>query len=342
MSASPGSATPVAVYLRVSTDEQRERQSIENQRDFAERYRALHALAVYDVYADDGVSGIIPLAGRPDGARLLRDAADGRFGAVLVYRIDRFGRSVRVLLSGAEDLERHGVALRSMTEPFDTRSPIGRFVLTLLASLAELERETIRERSMLGRQRSVREGRWPGGPAPLGYRLLDGRLAIDPEEAALVRRIFELYARGLGLIEIGDRLTAERVPTYAARRRTWSTSGRWAAGRLSAILSNELYVGRWTYGKTCRSLDAGGRPIRGKAPEAGRTTRPVPPIVEPDLFEAARPGSPARASRRPATRARTSCAAWSAAAAAGGRSSGRGRGARATTRAPATTGSAAA
>src|SRR4051794_12807634 len=126
------SIKPIAVYCRVSTDEQQEAQTIRNQVGYAERWADLNKVAVYDYYLDDGVSGTIPLHRRGDGARLLADARNGRIGAVVVYRLDRLGRSLRVILDGVAELEGLGVALRLMTEPFDTATPIGRFVLQLL------------------------------------------------------------------------------------------------------------------------------------------------------------------------------------------------------------------
>src|SRR3712207_1478071 len=83
----------VALYLRVSSEEQRDRETIKLQRDFLERYCNLHELEVTDVYEDNGVSGTIPVRERPEGRRLLKDAKGGGFGAVLVYRLDRLGRS---------------------------------------------------------------------------------------------------------------------------------------------------------------------------------------------------------------------------------------------------------
>ena len=87
---------PVALYLRVSTEEQRERQSIATQRDFAERYCAQHHLTVVAIYADDGVSGTVPLQLRPAGARIMPDARIHRFDQLLVYRLDRLGRDTRL------------------------------------------------------------------------------------------------------------------------------------------------------------------------------------------------------------------------------------------------------
>jgi site-specific DNA recombinase len=89
----------VAIYVRVSTEEQRERQSIATQREFADRYRQLHELTVYRVYADDGVSGTVPLERRAEGGQILKDARNGKFDQLLVYRLDRLGRETRLILN---------------------------------------------------------------------------------------------------------------------------------------------------------------------------------------------------------------------------------------------------
>src|SRR3712207_2353354 len=106
----------VALYLRVSSEEQRDRETIKLQRDFLEQYCNLHELEVTDVYEDNGVSGTIPVRERPEGRRLLEDAKGGGFGAVLVYRLDRLGRSLLVIVDAHDRLEGAGVAIRSGTE----------------------------------------------------------------------------------------------------------------------------------------------------------------------------------------------------------------------------------
>ena len=90
---------PVGVYLRVSTEEQRERQSISTQKEFGERYCSLHQLTVIQVYADDGVSGTVPLDRRPEGSRMLKDARLKKFDQILVYKLDRLGRETRLTLN---------------------------------------------------------------------------------------------------------------------------------------------------------------------------------------------------------------------------------------------------
>src|SRR5690242_17919738 len=119
----------VAVYVRVSTEEQRERQSIVTQREFGDRFCALHGLEIFQMYADDGVSGTVPIEQRPGGTALLRDARLKRFGQVLIYRLDRLGRETRLILNAVAEFEKCGVRVKSMTEEFDTSSATGRLML---------------------------------------------------------------------------------------------------------------------------------------------------------------------------------------------------------------------
>ena len=113
-------ATAAAIYARVSTEDQAERQTVKAQLDFLRRFHDLHQITIASEYIDDGISGTVPLDERPEGRRLLDDARAGRFGAVLVYRLDRLGRSVRALLSAHDALDGVKVSIRSATEPFDT------------------------------------------------------------------------------------------------------------------------------------------------------------------------------------------------------------------------------
>ena len=99
----------VAVYLRVSTEEQRERQSIATQREFAAKYCDLHSLPVYELYADDGVTGTIPVGKRASGNRLLADAKQGKFDQVLVFKLDRLGRETSLILDAVKELKNCGV-----------------------------------------------------------------------------------------------------------------------------------------------------------------------------------------------------------------------------------------
>src|SRR5438445_896292 len=89
----------VALYMRVSSEDQAERGTIGAQRDFLRQFATLYSLPVIEEYEDDGITGTLPLSQRPAGRRLLDDAQSGRFGCVLVYRVDRLGRSLDALLN---------------------------------------------------------------------------------------------------------------------------------------------------------------------------------------------------------------------------------------------------
>jgi site-specific DNA recombinase len=178
----------IALYLRVSSEEQRDRETIQIQREFLEQYCGLYELDVANVYEDDGILGAIPLHERPAGRRLLEDAREGKFGGVLVYKLDRLGRSLLVIVDAHERLETSGVSLRSATEPIDTSNPSGRLIFQMLASFAEYERGTIRERTQAGLHRALRNGKF-SGRIPYGYRRSpdETSLTLVEEEARIVR-----------------------------------------------------------------------------------------------------------------------------------------------------------
>jgi site-specific DNA recombinase len=196
----------VALYLRVSSEEQRDKETIEIQREFLEPYCELYGFEVVKTYADDGVSGTIPLHERPEGRQLLEDAKEDKFQAVLVYRLDRLGRSLLVVVDAHDRLEGLSVSLRSATESIETATPSGRLIFQMLASFAEYERAAIGERTRAGLHRAYRGGRHMGA-VPYGYRADEhGHLQIVPEEAAVVRRIIESVADGSTLYAEAKRL----------------------------------------------------------------------------------------------------------------------------------------
>jgi site-specific DNA recombinase len=94
----------IALLLRVSSEEQREEETIELQEEFLQQYCGLYELEVAEIYKDDGVSGTIPLHERPEGRRLLEDAKEGKFDAVFVYKLDRLGRTLLVIVDAHDRL----------------------------------------------------------------------------------------------------------------------------------------------------------------------------------------------------------------------------------------------
>lgn len=276
--------TKIAVYCRVSSDEQAERGTIDNQITFAQQYADLHRLDIYDIYKDDGVTGTIPLQDRPEGHRLLQDAADERFTLVIFYKMDRLGRSTRVILNAVEALSQYGVGVQSMSEPFDTATPSGRFMLTMFAGVAELDRANILDRMYQGTLRHARLGKWCGGPAPFGYRLQDGYLVISEEpipgqqlsEAAVIRMLYSKTIEGWSALRLAQHLNALSIPNkYTLRGNVAAGSGKWHQSKVLYILHNTLYYGERSFGRLSKNGDKNIIPQQ------------VPAIVSRETWDAA-------------------------------------------------------
>ena len=248
----------IAVYCRVSSDEQAERGTIENQKQFAEQFCQLHKLSIYDYYMDDGITGTLPIAKRPEGQRLLADATNKCFDTVLFYKLDRLGRSLRVILDAVAQLEELHVNIKSMTEQFDTTTPAGRFGLNIFATVAELDRETILDRMHQGAIRNARLGKWLSGLPPYGYKIVDGYLEPDEQSidglpyspADVIRIIFELAADGKSTISIANHLNDLNIPSkYKLHDTTRKCSGYWYQSKVLNILHNTVYYGYRVHGK---------------------------------------------------------------------------------------------
>src|SRR5579871_5240119 len=282
-----------SLVLPASLTKTSSRQSIATQREFAERYCALHQLHVGAVFADDGVSGTVPLHLRPAAARILPDARLHRFDQLLVYRLDRLGRDTRLTLQAVAELEQCGVRVKSLTEDFDTATASGRLMLTLLSGFAAHEREVIRERSLAGSQRVAQNGGWLGGRLPFGYCRAGGQRqagmilseeplpGLDVSAAEVIRRIFRMAAEDRqSCPRIADYLNALGVPRtsdgVAPHPASPSESfARWRAGRVRNLLISTVYKGQHVYGK------------RGRNQKRAPIVRSVPAIVSEAVWQQA-------------------------------------------------------
>jgi len=160
----------------------------------------------------------------------------------LFYRIDRLARRLSVALELFARLQSLGVATRSATEAFDTSTPQGRMVVSLLATFAEFERDSLIERIVRGNAEKASRGHWVGGKPAFGYRVADDRktLVVVESEADVVRRIFREYIDGSdGVVEIVKRLNADGVPT--------PTRSTWKVQSVIDILRRPTYVGYIVY-----------------------------------------------------------------------------------------------
>src|SRR5262245_29459740 len=212
--------TPVSavLYARVSSEEQAKKETIETQLFAAQQQCEREGITIAEIYRDEGISGTVPFDDRPEGKRLLADARAGKFTTVLLYRVDRLGRLDVVSHVARYHLEAFGVGLRSLTEPFDTTTPSGKFLFSILVASASMERETIIQRAKDGLRRVSSAGRWANGRPPYGYRIENRQLIADNSEAPIVREIFRLAATRHSLVTIATHLNQSGVLTREGLR----------------------------------------------------------------------------------------------------------------------------
>jgi len=267
-------------YARVSSEDQRDRETIQTQLDQGREYERRHGFKFLAVYADDGISGTVPAIRRPEAQRLIRDAHARLFDEVWVTHTSRVARDILEYLLFEDALRRSNVKLLSMTQPFEVDTPTGRFLRTQLAAAGQLERDNIVMQSRWGMERLARAGRWNGGKPPFGYLVKDGRLEINPGEARVVRLIFRLYLGGRGTVGIAEHLTARKIPIpinwrFPERR----VSGKWTPSRVGEILKHTAYDGEFTWRRRHAKKRDGQNVGWVKAAAEEQISFRVPPII---------------------------------------------------------------
>jgi site-specific DNA recombinase len=204
-------------YVRVSTDEQtKSGLSLESQRDRIEAYAKVRGLELAEIVTDASVSGGTPLAKRPGGAEVSELVRRRRVSAVVVIKLDRLFRDTADALATVGDWDRRDVGLHVLDlggSAVDTQSASGRFMLTVLAAIGEMERGQVRERTAAALERKRVRGEKTGGGIPYGYRVTGGRILPDADEQRIAKRMQGLRARGYTLRKVADRLNRDGLRT---------------------------------------------------------------------------------------------------------------------------------
>lgn len=224
----------VACYARVSTTEQAQNgYSIDEQQDRLRKYCEAMGWDC-QMYVDGGFSG--SNTDRPALQQLIRDVKSGAVEKVLVYKLDRLSRSQKDTLMLIEDtFLRNGCDFVSMNENFDTSTPLGRAMIGILAVFAQLEREQIRERMIMGKDARAKQGKYHGADRnPIGYDYIDGELVVNEFEKLQVQQIFNDYAAGFSVGAIAKRLN-EAGMTHK--------HGKWSDVTVRRILQRKIYLG---------------------------------------------------------------------------------------------------
>ncbi len=251
----------IAIYTRISTDEEHQPFSLEAQDHRLDAYiRSQDGWVLTHKFSDQMTGSTLE---RPDLQRALAAARASFFDLLLVYRVDRIARSVRGLAQILEELYQAHVLFRSATEPFDTGTPAGRMMVQMLGVFAEFERATLIDRVINGMERKVARGGWMGGSAPYGYRLNQETriLEPDPERAHAIQTIFDLYVRE----RMGTRSVANWLTGNGYRS---PTSKPWSHRSVQTIIENRVYLGELNF--------------RGTSHKG-----PHQPLVDTETFDAA-------------------------------------------------------
>lgn len=231
----------VAIYARVSTVEQAEEgYSIDSQLLTVRKKVEADGKVVVKEYVDRGISGK-SMTNRFALQQMLVDAKKKMFDEVWVWKTNRLARNQLDLLKIVNELEMNNVGFKSCSESFDTTTPSGKLLLHVLASIGEFERETIAENVKMGMKQRARLGKWNGGQI-LGYTSVKDesgtktKLVIVEKEAEVIRKIFNLYAKGKGLKAITNQINKEGYRTK--RGNLFSTTA------VKEILMNPAYIGK--------------------------------------------------------------------------------------------------
>ncbi len=226
----------VCAYVRVSTANERQGESFENQVQYYEKYIKHHP--DYDfvgVFADKAMTGT--KGNRPEFQKMLEKCRDGNIGLILTKAISRFARNTITMLETVRELKELGVAVHFEKENINTLSGDGELMLAVLSSFAQEESRDVRESIRWGIQEKFRRGVLLVNTNKfLGYdKDSSGNLIINEAEAKIVRRIFDDYIGGKGAAAIAKELNEDHIPSQ--------TGGRWNESTIKAMIKNEKFKG---------------------------------------------------------------------------------------------------
>ena len=230
----------IAIYTRVSTDTQADKEfnSCEAQelkiRSFISSQENME---VYKVYSDQGYTGAN--IDRPALLEMLQTIQQGKINMVISYKIDRLTRSPKDFYQLVEVFEKHNVNFISVTERFDTSTPSGRLLRNIMLTFAQFERELISERTRDKMLERAKKGLWNSGHTPFGYKRDNKKLIIEPQEANIVKQIFDIYYSTGSTTEVYKKLKVDSL----FNRKGLPISKE----EIRKILSRVVYVGKIEY-----------------------------------------------------------------------------------------------
>ena len=238
----------VYTYKRVSTTMQIDGYSLDAQRARMKAYADFNDYEIVGEYEDAGKSGK-SIEGRLQFNQMMEDVKSGKDNVsyVLVFKLSRFGRNAADILSTLQVMQDFGVNLICVEDGIDSSKDAGKLMISVLSAVAEIERENIRVQTMEGRIQKAREGKWNGGFAPYGYKLVNGKLEINEEEAVAIRTIYDQYVN----TDIGSNGISKYLENHGIRKiqRQNGKNPLFDAHLVRLILKNPVYCGKIAYGR---------------------------------------------------------------------------------------------
>ena len=268
----------VAAYARVSSSSEDQLNSYRVQNQYySELISGNPDWEMVDIYADEGITGT-SVEKREDFQRMMQDCRKGKIDRILVKSISRFARNTKDCLAAVRELKELGVSVLFEEQGIDTSKVSSEMVTTIMASLAQKQSESISGNVKWGVQKRMEDGTYVASSAPYGYRLVNLRLEIQPEEAEIVRWIFQQYLAGANVNEITKELNA----------RSAGNNHKWYKAAVTYILSNERYIGDCLWQKCYMTSTVPARQVinRGEKTQYYAEGK-HPAIIDKDTFYAA-------------------------------------------------------
>lgn len=228
----------VAAYCRVSTDREEQEHSFETQKAmYTEMIMMKPTWQMAGIYADEGITGTVAKK-RPGFMKMIEDCRKGKIDMIVTKSVSRFSRNNLECLMYVRELKQLGIPIIFEKEGINTIQVSSELLLTLFGALSQAESESISMNVKLGIRQSLKNGNVRFSYKTfLGYRKgADGQPEIVPEQADIVRRIYNDFLAGATYLEIAKQLTDENVPTMGG-------GNRWFSERIKSILKNEKYKG---------------------------------------------------------------------------------------------------